>query len=398
MSIVYKTGGAATNSVVNTNYSIVTVSAVAGETILVAVVTTTSPTITVSDSIGSTYTALGSASLTSCYLSFYGTANISAGVSRVFVTYTKNPVSVVAVSTYSGVTGFNTGNESANTNSGTGTAVTISSMAAHSWMVMGLGVYNSSGTTISASVGNLRNYYNPTASRPGAAVFDNTSDSLTYSLGATSSSAYAAVEMTSSSAIANTGHGGTASNVTQGYIMRAPVSVSAGSSILVVEYDTPYHAATISDSQGNTYANYGGLYLCTNITLPVAWVQASLTVTYTGYLGVEGYGGVSGWNTTNYQAGSGTGSVSLTLPNSLGPHSWTAGGFFFGSIANDTVTASTGSLRNHVNSGSSAAISGGNVDSSSGKIIAASASANPSGSGAAVELTAYAPSPRVFII
>jgi hypothetical protein len=169
-------GGAVTNTSATTTTQSVTVTAVTGEAIIVAVgtVNTTSnaPTDNATGS-SNTYVQLGSIATNTERITLWGCASSKSNVTSVTATYTASRASV-AVSTYTGVAGFNQSNTTTGTGSASpGTATVPNTLNPGSVSLAGFA--NKGTATWSANAaGNLRdNIAGGGTTTPGVAIVDS---------------------------------------------------------------------------------------------------------------------------------------------------------------------------------------------------------------------------------
>ncbi len=399
MAITHSGTGTAANGTSATTYPVsVSISAVAGESIVLLIVTGAASIFSIWDNAGNTYSLLESETGTSRYCYLYGTANISNPVNSVTVSFTATVNYALAIITYTGVTGFSATNVKAtNSTSETITSTLPSGLATGSWSVAGVALYNASGTSMSATTGSLRNYVDATSTpKLGAAILDNTTVTNVLSSGTGSGNdlSAAGVEMTTGSSIAYTAHGSTAqgTSITALYTLRQTCSMTSAVAIIATLEDASTNTSIV-DSQGNTYTSLGTegtvqLWGCLNPTLPIKWAQQQRSSTFAGMFCIDGYAGVLAFNTGNIKKGSGSNSLSLTLPDALAGSSWTVGGMGWASTTNSSPTATTGTLRESVATGSvTAGYTGCDIDSTT-TTVAANDSQAVTVYGIALEMTA----------
>jgi hypothetical protein len=186
-------GVAAASGTAATTTGAQTVTAVAGDTIMVnvALPVAQGAAPTVMDSAGNIYTLL----LTGSNLDFqwmFAARNIPTAVTSVTVMWGTGSKWAVAIDTWSGVRGFGATNTAAGTS--TAPSVVLGSLGTGNWVVAAMEVHGTG--TWSANTGNLRkNVAAPSTTTPGAALVDNTAVTCTATLSASKSWVALGVEL-----------------------------------------------------------------------------------------------------------------------------------------------------------------------------------------------------------
>jgi hypothetical protein len=402
MAIAWSTHGNAGGGTAGATYPVtLSVSVAAGDSLVIAIGTTTSQTLSVWDNAGNTYTALESGGVSGRYMYLYGMANAAYAVTTVTVSFGASASYAIAASVYSGVTGFSATNIKTTNGTSETLTETLSTMATGSWNVSGYAVANTAGTSLS-STANLRDHYNGAFA---AAVVDSTTVSTEIDTGQASGNTTtgSACEMEGSSIAYLTGTTAHGTSITALYTLRVTASLPAGDALVIGTVDSSSGSASPVTSQGDTLTlvdtdSNVRLYTCI-MSAHTSFVQLQSTGSFSGSLAFGAYSGVSGFTDSNKKTGTGTPAVSLTLPNGLATGSWTVAVVGYASAINETVSATTGSLRESIGSGSVTAGYGAGLADNTTTAVAFSNSASETGYGIAVEMTAYlAVRPRIIWI
>lgn len=196
MALAYTNHGAgASSSTAATGTGAQSVTAVAGDTIIVGIsLASTGSAPSVTDSAGNTYTQRLTNSNTSGVWMFTA-RNVPGPVTTVTVSWTGSAKWGITQDTWSGVQGF--GVTAINAALSTTPSVTLPSLGANNWCAAVM-MSNATTATWSANVGNLRrNIAGASTTTPGSAQMDNTTVTCTATLSASKQWATLGIELLS---------------------------------------------------------------------------------------------------------------------------------------------------------------------------------------------------------
>jgi hypothetical protein len=193
------TGNTHGSSTAATTYTIAPTGISAGNTIIVAVATVNTTSNQPTDTLGNTYVSLGTvlSSGSTDRITLWGCVYSNGASPSITCTFGSSRYSIVVWS-YSGVGGFNTGNEKTNTGSSTSWTVTLpNALASGSWTLAAGGTYGTSTFPGTGLTGNLRTSLAGAGSTtPGACIMDATGLTCAQTLGTSNAWTAVAVEMT----------------------------------------------------------------------------------------------------------------------------------------------------------------------------------------------------------